>query len=55
MICDLFSQAESEKLVKAERSATGHQLLDMTEDWYRDSVDTQQEVPSLAAYAEADC
>ena len=53
MIC--FRKLNPKKLVKAERSATGHQLLDMTEDWYRDSVDTQQEVPSLAAYVEADC
>ncbi|CAE7691047.1 RE1 [Symbiodinium sp. CCMP2592] len=29
-------------LVRAERSATGHQLLDMTEDWYKDSVSTRE-------------
>ena len=51
LIC--FRKLDPKRLVRAERSATGHQLLDMTEDWYKDSVSTQTEVPSLASLANA--
>ena len=52
LIC--FRALDPTRLIRAERSATGHQLLDMTEDWYRGSLCTKQAVPSLETFVASD-
>ena len=51
LVC--FRTLDPHKLIKLERSATGHQLLPMTEDWYGSAISTVCEVPSLEAYHKA--
>ena len=48
LIC--FRHLDPCRVIRAERSATGHQLLDMTEDWYKGSLTTTHAVPSLEAF-----
>ena len=45
-----FRQLSTRKLIKAGRSATGHQLLSLTDDLYEGAVDTVREVPSLLEF-----
>eukprot|EP00435_Cladocopium_sp_Y103_P019595 s2606_g4.t1 len=46
----VFRKLNPSKIIKMERSATGHQLLPMTQDWYSDAQSTAQPVPSLNAF-----
>ena len=46
----VFRKINPSKIIKMERSATGHQLLPMTQDWYSDAQSTAQPVPSLNAF-----
>ncbi|CAL1156524.1 unnamed protein product [Cladocopium goreaui] len=41
----VFRKINPSKIIKMERSATGHQLLPMTQDWYSDAQSTAQPVP----------
>ncbi|CAL1156473.1 unnamed protein product, partial [Cladocopium goreaui] len=38
----VFRKINPSKIIKMERSATGHQLLPMTQDWYSDAQSTAQ-------------
>ena len=41
------------RVIRVERSQTGHQLLPMTSDLFKNALRTSQEVPSLAEYVAA--
>ena len=43
---------DATKVIPLQRSATGHQLIDLTEDWFRGALPAQREVPSLRAYVQ---
>ena len=45
-----FRQLSTRKLIRAGRSATGHQLLSLADDLYEGAVDTVCEVPSLTEF-----
>ena len=42
---------DPKRLIKVQRSQTGHQLLPLTQDIFKDALRTEQPVPSLAEYA----
>ena len=46
----VFRKLNPSKIIRMERSATGHQLLPMTQDWYSAAQSTAQPVPSLNAF-----
>ena len=48
LVC--FRKLSSNKVVRLERSQTGHQLLPLTEDLLEHAQETSQEVPSLEAF-----
>ena len=41
---------DPKRIISLKTSATEHQLLDLTEDLYRDSKEASSEIPSLRAY-----
>ena len=43
----VFRHINAKKIIKAERSVAGHQLLPLSKDLYTNSVDSAQPVPSL--------
>ena len=43
----VFRKLNDKKLIQLERSATGHQLLPMVDDWYESAAETAKPVPSL--------
>ena len=43
---------DPKRLIKVQRSQTGHQLLPLTQDIFKDALCAQQPVPSLAEYAQ---
>jgi hypothetical protein len=45
-----FRALNDRKLVSLERSATGHQMLPLTEDLLANAVDLEKPVPSLKSY-----
>ena len=45
-----FRHLSTRKLIKAGRSATGHQLLSLADDLFDGALDTECEVPSLQAF-----
>ena len=50
----VFRSLCDDKIIKLERSNTGHQLLPLTNDWYERALKTQSPVPSLRSFV-ADC
>ena len=46
----VFRALNPRKVIKAGRSATGHQLLSLSEDLYKDATEVAQEIPSLKAF-----
>ena len=40
------------KLIRLERSSTGHQLFPLTEDFYKNAEATTMEVPSLESFVQ---
>ena len=48
LVC--FRKLSCNKVVRLERSQTGHQLLPLTEDLLTNAEETSQEVPSLEAF-----
>ena len=48
LVC--FRNLSRNRVVKLERSQTGHQLIPLTEDLLAGALETQHEVPSLEAY-----
>jgi hypothetical protein len=38
------------KVIPLERSASGHQLLPLTEDLYKDAITCNRQVPSLSDF-----
>lgn len=45
-----FRRLDDRRLIKAERSQSGHQLLPMTEDLFKGSVQCHKPVPSLREF-----
>ena len=43
----VFRKLSDERVIQLERSSSGHQLLPLTKDWYRESQKTSTRVPSL--------
>lgn len=43
----VFRKLSDERIIQLERSSSGHQLLPLTKDWYRESQKTSTRVPSL--------
>ncbi|CAE7444874.1 unnamed protein product, partial [Symbiodinium sp. CCMP2456] len=50
LVC--FRALDVEKLIPLERSQTGHQLLPVTEDLYKHSLNTKSVIPSLRDYVQ---
>ena len=48
LIC--FRALDDKRLIKAERSQTGHQLLPLCEDLYKDSMIAKSAIPSLEEF-----
>ena len=48
LVC--FRNLNPKKIIKLERSSTGHQLLPLTEDWYSGAPETTSSVPSLKEF-----
>ena len=46
----VFRQLDPSKVIKLERSCTGHQLLPLTEDWFQNSFKTSEPVPPLKQF-----
>ena len=46
----VFRNIDPSRILKLERSRTGHQLLPLTEDWMSNSVAAQEAVPSLTSF-----
>ena len=46
----VFKKISSTQVIPLERSCTGHQLIPLTEDWYRKAHHVSQAVPSLKDY-----
>ena len=46
----VFRQLDPTRVIKMERSCTGHQLLPMTEDWFQTASQASSPVPSLKQY-----
>ena len=46
----VFRQLDPTRVIKMERSCTGHQLLPMTEDWFENASKANSPVPSLKQY-----
>ena len=43
----VFRELDSKRIIRLERSCTGHQLLPLTEDWFKNSFVVQEPVRSL--------
>ena len=41
---------DEKRIIRLERSSTGHQLIPLAEDWYKQSEVTQHRVPSLKEF-----
>ena len=50
LVC--FRALDVSKLIPLERSQTGHQLLPVTEDFYKNSLDARSAIPSLRDYVQ---
>eukprot|EP00435_Cladocopium_sp_Y103_P006967 s510_g2.t1 len=48
LIC--FRNLDKSRIIQAERSSAGHQLIPISDDMYRDAVDSCKPVPSLREY-----
>ena len=48
----MFPSGRSAPLIRAERSATGHQLLPLVGDLYQNALATTCVVPGLGAFLE---
>ena len=46
----VFRQLDPSKVIKLERSCTGHQLLPLTDDWFQNSFKASEPVPPLKHY-----
>ena len=46
----VFRKLTDRKIIKLERSVTGHQLIPMTSDWYEQAQETARPVPSLREF-----
>ena len=45
-----FRKLDPKRIIELERSSTGHQLLPLTEDWFKQSQKAKEPVPSLKHY-----
>ena len=41
---------DAERVIKLERGQSGHQLMDLTQDWNRNALPTERAVPSLLTF-----
>lgn len=48
----VFRGLDDTKIIKAERSQSGHQLLPLTEDLYKEATTSRRPVPSLRSFLE---
>lgn len=46
----VFRSLDPKKIIELERSCTGHQLLPLTEDWFKKAQSVSDPVPSLKQY-----
>lgn len=46
----VFRNLDATRLVRLTRGQSGHQLLDLTEDWLQHASQTERAVPSLSSY-----
>ncbi len=46
----VFQKLDPKRVIQMERSCTGHQLLPLAEDWFKQSTTAETAVPSLRSY-----
>lgn len=46
----VFQKLDPKRIIQMERSSTGHQLLPLAEDWFKQSTTAETAVPSLRSF-----